>query len=365
MKKVLLVKHYLFNAKTYLNDAEILSERFELSIYNAKLTKGLCFLLAFTKQFFHHYFVIRKYDLVYIWFADYHSLLAIFFAKLFNKKSVINVGGFDATYIPEIKCGAFNKKGLKNRFRYFCLEYSFRNCDYILTVDDSLIKNENHYIYSDTNKILKDGVLTYMPDLKTKIKTVYTCYKQDEFKKNHLIKKIPVVLSVGLTPNWNEFKRKGFDKLVEVSAILSNIKFVIIGVSKEQIISIAKLQRSNLELYEKVPQEELFKYFSSAKVYAQLSLFEGLPNTLCEAMLFECIPVGSNVNGIPVAIGNNGFIVYKKDINEIVEKITLAINSPIELGTKARNHIVNNFSYQKRSEELQSIINNLFSENCK
>ena len=71
-----------------------------------------------------------------------------------------------------------------------------------------------------------------------------------------------------------------------------------------------------------MPGDELLNYFQRAKVFCQFSFSEGLPNTLCEAMLCECIPVGSNVNGIPKAIGDYGYILQLKDVNKAKELVT-------------------------------------------
>lgn len=359
--KILFIKHKSFNAQTVNNDFEILSDKFDVIYYNVNTTNNALIIFALLKQASYLILFGFRYKLFYIWFCDYHSLLPVFFGKLFNIKSVINVGGYDATDIPEIKCGAFNRDNLKGKLRAYFLEYSYKNCDYIITVDDSLIKNENSYIYSDNKekKVLSDGILNYIPGLKTPINTVYTCYDTDFFLPGEDTRKEKMVLSVGLTPNENEFKRKGFDVLVEAAKEMSDVQFVLIGVSEDQCAFLKTLNLSNLTFKTKLPRKELLILFQKAKVFAQLSLFEGLPNTLCEAMLCGCVPVGSNVNGIPKAMGDNGFIVYKKDLKEVKEKLYSALGTTDEEGRKARNYIVSSFTFQKRKNDIYSIINTL------
>lgn len=360
---VIFVKNYSFNARTVINDVDILKGRFNVTMYNAKMNKSLQTIYSFVRQFFFFLFKTSNFSLIYIWFADYHSVIPVFFAKIFGKKSIVNVGGYDATYIPEINCGAFNKSGIINKLRYWCLKYTFNNCSYIITVDDTMIINQNSYIFSNEGRVLFDGIKTFLPNLSTNIKTVFTCYDISKFSRTKNTPKERIVISVGLTPNDDEFRRKGFDMLVSVAKIMTDTQFILIGVSEYQETHVNKLGLRNLTLKNKVPQEQLIEYFSRAKVFAQLSLFEGLPNTLCEAMLCECVPVGSNVNGIPTAIGDTGFIVYKKDINEITEKLKLALETTEETGKQAREKIIKEFTIQARKEKLNFIIDSLLNEN--
>jgi hypothetical protein len=98
-------------------------------------------------------------------------------------------------------------------------------------------------------------------------------------------------------------------------------------------------------------------YYQRAKVYAQLSISEGLPNVVCEAMLAGDIPVGTRRGGIPEAIGNTGFYVPYGDVQASAEAIKRALQSPEELGLKARARIMQLYPQQRREEALINIIN--------
>jgi glycosyltransferase involved in cell wall biosynthesis len=117
---------------------------------------------------------------------------------------------------------------------------------------------------------------------------------------------------------------------------------------------------NNLDLHRKVNYDELIRLYSSAKVYSQLSLFEGMPSTICEAMLCSCIPVGSDVNGIPDIIGDTGIVVKKKDIALIAESITQALELPESSGVRARERIIKLFEIGKREKELVEIVHGMF-----
>ncbi|MFN8208916.1 MAG: glycosyltransferase, partial [Bacteroidales bacterium] len=90
-----------------------------------------------------------------------------------------------------------------------------------------------------------------------------------------------------------------------------------------------------------------------------LSLSEGMPNALCEAMLCGCIPVGSNVEPIPEIIGDTGFIALEKKAPAIRTAIHSALEAPEGLGISARERVVKEFSFPKREKGLKEILNGM------
>jgi glycosyltransferase involved in cell wall biosynthesis len=114
----------------------------------------------------------------------------------------------------------------------------------------------------------------------------------------------------------------------------------------------------NLELiFFFCPDEVLFEKYNQAKVFVQASITEGMPNTLSEAMNCECIPVGSNVNGIPDAMGDTGVIVMKRSVDELEQAILKALK--METGERARSYVENNFTLVLRRERLISLLDKL------
>lgn len=86
-------------------------------------------------------------------------------------------------------------------------------------------------------------------------------------------------------------------------------------------------------------------------------MFEGMPSSICEAMLCECIPVGSDVNGIPKIIGDCGIIINERKSERVIEAIKKAISLNNSYGSKAREHIINDFNLSRREAELLNRIN--------
>jgi len=87
-------KHILF---VYVNfspfvkaDFEILSEFANVSKYEFKPGRGIISTgIKLLKQFLFLIINIWRFDTVFIWFADYHSLLPVLFALMFGKKSFV------------------------------------------------------------------------------------------------------------------------------------------------------------------------------------------------------------------------------------------------------------------------------------
>lgn len=359
--KILFVKKAATNPKFMTNDFEILSEKYDVTFRNVRVWNNILIVFTMLREFIYLLFSIWKFSLVYIWFADYHSFLPVFFAKLARKKCIICAGGYECTYIPEINCGVFTRSSFPKRVRYFCVAYSLKNCSLVLPVDESLIKNTNTYIYSDISgkEALKDGILNFIPEIETELRTLHLGYDTGKFSRNSSVEKYNTVVSAGLIINDDEYRRKGFDLLVEAASRMPDVNFVLIGFNNLFHSRIKKLAGPNVQLLKILSYEKLIVEYSKARVFAQLSMFEGMPSTLCEAMLCECVPVGSDVNGIPLIIDSCGYIIKERNVNSVIDALRRALNAPAETGIRARERIVTTFPLEKRKDKLLKITDSI------
>lgn len=362
-RKVLFIKNLYQNPKFITNDLEILKMEYSVKLMNFKSRKNALILFSMIHQFFYLLFNIWKFDLVYIWFADYLSFFPVLFSRVFSKKSIICAGGYEATYIPEINMGVFTNSTLSRSVRAFCVRFSLKKCTYILPVDESLIEHTNNYIYSDIpgKPPLKDGIKNFVPGIKTEFRTMYLGYDPEIFKKPEGINKENSVVSAGLIVNDDEFRRKGFDLLIEAAKQMPDVKFTLIGFDEANMAKFNKNITPNINMLGIVPYSVLIQEYCKAKVYAQFSMFEGMPSSICEAMLCECIPAGSNVNGIPKIIGETGIVIDKKDVNAVVYALKSALAFPASKGIEARNRIKELFSYEERETQLLSLSRSLLT----
>ena len=279
---------------------------------------------------------VKKCDVVFGWFAGWHTAFPVHYSKKYGKPSVIVVGGYDAAYVPEINYGAFTN--IKEKIP---AKYIYNHADKILVVDPSLKEDIIRNAKVNGNNI------DYLP----------TGYDTEYWKPKG--KKEKLVLTVASAKNLMRIKLKGLDIFVKTAGHLPNIKFILIGVEGEAKNYLENITPKNVETIGFLPQVSILPYYQKAKVYCQLSLREGLPNTLCEAMACECIPVGSNIPGIRRAIGNTGFCVPYGDEKATAEAIKKALDASEDLGKKARDRIKRMFPLEKREKELIRIIWNL------
>jgi len=278
---------------------------------------------------------IPRCDLSFIWFAGGHALLAVLLCKLFKKKSLIVVGGFDVAKMPQISYGRFTQGWTKRLSTKLALRYA----DKVLVVDPSLKEDAIRNAQIDGHNI------DYLP----------TGYDADRFKPGG--DKEDLVITVGYV-SVSVIKRKGFDTFVKAASFLPNARFLLIGKPvDESLESLKKFAPENVEFTGFVSDEELLRYYQRAKVYCQLSAYEGLPNALCEAMLCECIPVGTKRNGIPTAMGDTGFYVPYGDPEATAVAIKRALQAPKDLGSKARARIIDLFPEKRREAGLLRAIN--------
>jgi len=345
------------NSSFINGDQQILETQFEVNpfLMNQNKNKAVFGLKLIGLFFYLLSFVFRR-DVIFVaWFADYHSAVMAFVAKITGKKSIIFIGGQEAVSYPELKKGVYRKK-----LRGGCVRYALRNTCLIIANHKSLIYHENYY-YNPENPHI-DGIQHYVPGLKIKTEIVYNGIDTSKFTRDYSIQKEDnLVLTVGTMNQIGDFYNKGFDLFIQVAARNKSLEFVLIGLNPnyldwtEENYQVSQI--SNLKIIPSFcPQEVLNQKYNQAKVFVQASITEGMPNTLNESMLLECVPVGSNVNGIPDAIGDTGVIVKNRKVEELEKCILEALK--LDNGKAARERVLNLFSMNLREKRLIEIVKN-------
>lgn len=327
-------------------DVEILNNNFTVYLHHFDTHHKSLLLIAFLKQFIHLIFNIKKYKAVVIQSAGYVSFLPVLFGKIFNSPIIIIAIGTDCAKLPEINYGA-NVKTILGWFTNF----SFRNASLILPVHKSL--EGYKYTYLDV-KYPQQGIRAFNKNIQTKIIEVVNGYDTKKWRITNSNRIENSFLTVTVALNKVGFYRKGIDLIIKMAKEFPEYHFTIVG----QVI-LEKKCPENVRLISNVKQKELLEIYNQHQYYFQLSMFEGFPNALCEAMLCGCIPIGSNVAGIPDIIGDKGYILKKKDAKSLKNIISNLAENQLT-PNQVNSQIATNFPIERREKELTTLISSSF-----
>lgn len=223
--------------------------------------------------------------------------------------------------------------------------YALRHASRLLVVDRSLNADITHHVGRELDNV------RYVP----------TGYDSGVFKP--LGPKGEIVLTVAWCPDATRLMLKGIGTFVEAARLLPEVRFWVVGIEKE---ALRRLERvglpKNLEVFPPLPHQQLIARYQRAAVYCQLSMREGLPNALCEAMLCGCVPVGTRRGGIPTAIGQTGFYVDYGDPGATAKMISKALAASGRRRAAARKRIIESFPPTMRRDRLLSVINELLRQ---
>jgi glycosyltransferase involved in cell wall biosynthesis len=313
-------------------DIELLKRNFNVGVLDFKNDNGINLVYSLLKLVS----LIPFYDVTFSWFGDVHAFWAIKLSKKFKKKSIVVIGGYELADMPSINYGLLSEKKSAKK-----VEYILTSADLVLTVEEGLRMEAINRFEIDESRI----------------KTIHTGYDFNLLKAD--AEKFDLVVTVALCHEYNRAILKGLPTFVRSAKYLSDVHFVLIGVQGGALSELQKISPSNVEFIGPLEQEGVLKFYEKAKCYCQLSLREGLPNSLCEAMLYKCVPVGTRVQGITTAIGDTGYYVPCCDPIATADGIKMAMNS--QNGNRARNRIMKMFPIEKRERELNDNISKIIT----
>ena len=306
----------------------------------------LFFLLNRIREKLKSILFISRSKVLISWFNDYHSFIPILFSKLFFKKSIIIVGGYDAIVDNKNNHGLFFKSGLRSAIA----KLNYKMVNEVWIVHKSL---ENGCDFAKQKFNIISGVRRFTSKKNIVIKEINTGYDTRFWNYNQNEEKTGV-LTAAFFSEKRVINIKGLNIFNKLASLLPNVNFTIVGESGIRISDFINLE-SNIKVMGVQTKSQMKELYQNNKFYFQGSRLEGLPNSLCEAMLCGCIPVGSRVFGIPDAIGKTGILFdTEKDLDKIVE----FINSDFGVTDfkKARNQVVRKYDISKRIEKIKQNI---------
>ena len=277
---------------------------------------------------------VLRADLVFGWFASWHTFLPVTLAWLLRKPSVMIIGGFDTANMPDIGYG-YQQGG----FRRWASRWIMKRATCLITNSD----------YS-RSEIARN---TPIPPERV---TVVHHGVPDPFGELPAGPKEPLALTVGHLVR-STLEQKGHRPFVAAAAQLPDVRFAFVGRWHDDAIEeLRALAGPNVEFTGWVSDDELQDLYRRASVYVQASRHEGFGLAVAEAMLAGCVPVVMDVTAMPEVVGDAGVLIDSQDADRVAEGIRRALDLGPDAGARARERILTQFPMSGRRDGLLAVI---------
>jgi glycosyltransferase involved in cell wall biosynthesis len=306
-------------------DRDILAERFELEdLYQPGRVPNLVKVVR----------GVLRADIVFGWFASWHTFLPITLAWLLRKPSVLVIGGFDTADMPDIGYG-HQRGGLRRH----ASRWIFRRATRLVT--------NSSYSLSEIERN------TPIPPARV---AVVHHGVPDPFGEEPRGKE-RAALTVGAIDR-STLVQKGQVAFVQAARELPDVRFVFAGKWLDEAVDeLRAIAPPNLELTGWLPDEELHDVYRRAAVYVQASRHEGFGLAVAEAMLAGCVPVVVNVTAMPEVVGDAGVLIGSQDPAEVADGVRRALAMGPEASHRARERILTSFPMESRREGILRVVN--------
>ncbi len=344
MKKQKALYFFMGSSTFVEKDLSIYNEVYDTKTFNFDFGVKWKIPFQLIEQFI---FLLRNlvdYKICFVQLAGIHSVLPVVVSRIAGKKCVIIAGGTDCHSFPSIGYGNYQRPLLALATRL-----SFRLCTMILPKHSSLWRTKYNY---DKQDFPEQGIEYFNKNIKTPHFCIENGYDENRFFRSGTPVKNSFITVAGLLNKSSQQKLKGIDLIIEVAKNFPQHTFTIVGAERRFFGTLSE----NIRLIPATPNSQLPALLSQHQYYLQLSMAEGFPNALCEAMLCQCIPIGSNVFSIPEIIGETGYILEERNADALKNLIDLLPENDITKdGKSARERIRNNYTIEKRKEKFRKI----------
>ena len=155
------------------------------------------------------------------------------------------------------------------------------------------------------------------------------------------------------------FPLKGYDYFIPTAALVvkqyPNVRFLIVGngTLKEKLEKqIAKLgMKENFIFVGLISPSQIYRYISLMNMLVHLSLREGLPRAVVQALASGKPAIGYELDGTPEVIidGKTGYIVKPKEVSIVADSIVKLLKNPKmaeRMGRNGRNLVKKKFDWK-------------------
>jgi len=295
---------------------------------------------------------MRKAKAVFVMFGGYWSFLPALLGKVNATPVYIIPGGTDCVSFPSLRYGSLRKPLMRTFIRW-----SFQLCRELLPVDGSLVITD--YSFYEGGDYPKQGYKYFFPKISTPYRVINNGFDPDFFSCDTADKVTDSFIVVSAVSSKMRVRVKGIDLVLFLAGQYSHCSFIIIGIADSVISQIGPLP-DNVTIHPYLPPEQFRTFLAKSQFVLQLSVSEGFPNALCEAMLCNCIPVGSSVGAIPYIIGDTGYIATssaKEYLRGRFDEIMRTDSGTRrEMGSRARKRIAENFHISNREKAFFELL---------
>ena len=276
---------------------------------------------------------VRRADVVFGWFASWHTFFPITLAALLRKPSVMIVGGFDTANMPDIGYG-YQQGGLRrwaSRLIMTCASRLITNSSYSLEE----IKR-NTPIPAGRVTVVHHGV-------------------PDPFGRAGAHKE-RLALTVGAIDRGTLIQ-KGQLPFVQAARELPDVEFVFAGKWLDDAISeLRAVAPENVRFTGWLSDDDLRGLYLRASVYVQASRHEGFGLAVAEAMLAGGVPVVMNVTAMPEVVGDAGVPIDSQRPEQVADGIRRALELGPGAGRAARERILTAFPMERRRDGILKVV---------
>jgi glycosyltransferase involved in cell wall biosynthesis len=272
---------------------------------------------------------VARADLVFGWFASWHTFFPITLAWLLGKPTVLIVGGFDTANMPEIGYG-HQRGGLRR--------WASR---WIMTRARRLVTNSAYSL----------GEIERNTSIPAARATVVHHGVPDAFGEPPAAKERQA-LTVGAIDRTT-LVQKGQLAFVRAAAELPDVSFVFAGKWLDDAIDVLRAAAPrNVEFTGWLADRELHARYRRAAVYVQASRHEGFGLAVAEAMLAGCVPVVMNVTAMPEVVGDAGVLIESQRPADVAAGVRRALELGPDAGRRARERILTSFPIERRRKGI-------------
>jgi glycosyltransferase involved in cell wall biosynthesis len=276
---------------------------------------------------------VLRADLVFGWFASWHTFFPITLAALLRKPSVMIIGGFDTANMPDIGYG-YQQGGL----RRWASRWIMRRARRLIT--------HSNYSLSEIERN------TPIPTARV---TVLHLGVPDPFGEPPGEKE-RIALTVGAIDHTT-LVQKGQIPFVQAARELPDVRFVFAGKWLDDAVErLREIAPENVELTGWLSDDDLQALYRRAAVYVQASRHEGFGLAVAEAMLAGCVPVVMNVTAMPEVVGDAGVLIESQRAEDVADGVRRALELGPDAALRARERILTSFPMESRREGILRVV---------